>query len=83
MLPVHPSKLLEETHSYGCGKSGCSCGLSACQITVAVFRAPRHIDRGDVRWQLLGEHRSREVPKLFLWEEKAMLLLLSLFYIIT
>jgi len=43
---------------------------------VVVFLAPRQIDRGDIRWQLLGERRSREVPKLFLWEEKAMLLLL-------
>jgi hypothetical protein len=46
-----------------------------CQHTVVISLAPRQIDRGDVRWQLLGKRRSREVPKLILWEKKRMITL--------
>jgi len=46
-----------------------------CQNTVVISLAPRQIDRGDVRWQLLGTCRSREVPKLILWEKKSMTIL--------
>ena len=46
-----------------------------CQHTVVISLAPRQIDRGVVRWQLLGKRRSREVPKLILWEKKRMIIL--------
>ena|SRR2546421_10867904 len=33
-------------------------------------RTPRPIERGDVQWHLRGKYKSREVPKLHLWEER-------------
>ncbi len=47
------------------------------QNAVVLSLAPRQIDRGDVRWQLLGKRRSREVPKLLWSEERTLWLLFS------
>ncbi len=49
-----------------CSKEGMIVRSLECQNTVVISLAPRQIDRGDVRWQLLGKRRSREVPKLIL-----------------
>ena len=52
-------------------------GSLECQSTMVVSLAPRPIDRGDVSG-ITGKHRSREVPKLVLLEERAMRLPLLL-----
>ena len=56
-----------------CSKEGMIVRSLECQNIVVISLAPRQIDRGDVQWQLLGKRRSREVPKLILWEKKSMI----------
>ena len=56
-----------------CSKEGMIVRSLECQNTVFISLAPRLIVRGDVQWQLLGKRRSREVPKLILWEKKSMI----------
>ena len=56
-----------------CSKEGMIVRSLECQNTAVLSLATRQIDRGDVQWQLLGKRRSREVPKLILWEKKSMI----------